>query len=122
MVYGWQGGVEYQDLHDDIGDSLRDPRGGPAPVTLRDLPTPYISAIFPMELVPGSAVGHTRVNGATRLVPGTARTRAPIPVFEQEPLSMKLSVAAPLAAGDCIVRDVSWTQSCMDVRWFSRVV
>jgi hypothetical protein len=87
------GGVDYQDLHDDLGDSIRDPAGK---VVLRDLPTPYISVIYPMELVDGSSVGHTLSNGTTRLIPGTANTRAPIPTFEEEPRWMKLSVAVAM--------------------------
>ena len=40
----------------------------PAPgasLSLQDLPTPVVAVSYPMELVEGSPVGHSVVNGAT---------------------------------------------------------
>ena len=46
----------------DIRDFLNDPSGR---LDFRDMPTPDVAVNFPMELVPGSAVGHTASNGVT---------------------------------------------------------
>ena len=49
----------------DIGDYLHDPF---SKLDFRDLPTPDVAVNFPMELVPGSKVGHTTWNGVTRQI------------------------------------------------------
>jgi ectoine hydroxylase-related dioxygenase (phytanoyl-CoA dioxygenase family) len=88
-------GAEIQHLHSDMGDFLNDPQGA---VTAFDLPAPFIVVNFPM-------VDFTPENGATRFVPGTQRSRAPIPSLETEPEWMRESLlCAP--AGSAIVRDV----------------
>ena len=122
--YVLPGCVEYQQLHQDLGDFLSDPTGR---LDFRDLPVPEVIKIrthaawlrlcgasllltcssvhkllkfqvacnFPMEVVPGSLVGHTLHNGVTRQICGTQNSRLPIPDEEAEPLWMKLAVTAP---------------------------
>ena len=88
-------GAKIQPLHADVRDTLNDPLGQ---VTIQDLPTPFIVVNYLM-------VEFKESNGATRFVPGTHRTRTPIPSLEQEPARMKQSVVcAP--TGTAIVRDV----------------
>jgi ectoine hydroxylase-related dioxygenase (phytanoyl-CoA dioxygenase family) len=88
-------GAAIQPLHSDMGDFLRDPLGQ---VTVRDLPTPFIVVNFLM-------VEFREVNGAIRFVPGTQRSRHPIPTLEEEPERMKRSIlCAP--AGMAVIRDV----------------
>ncbi|OGG51831.1 MAG: hypothetical protein A3F84_29105 [Candidatus Handelsmanbacteria bacterium RIFCSPLOWO2_12_FULL_64_10] len=88
-------GANIQPLHSDMRDFLKDPLGQ---VTCRDLPTPFIVVNFLM-------VDFKEVNGAIRFVPGTQRSRHPIPTLEEEPERMRQSiVCAP--AGTAIVRDV----------------
>jgi ectoine hydroxylase-related dioxygenase (phytanoyl-CoA dioxygenase family) len=88
-------GAEIQPLHSDIGDFLRDPLGQ---VTVRDLPAPFIVVNFLM-------VEFREINGAIRFVPGTQRSRHPIPSLEEEPMWMKRSIlCAP--AGTAVIRDV----------------
>ena len=55
---------------------------------------PFIQALGydvfnPMEVVPGSSVGHTAYNGVTRQIPGTQNLHAPIPSIEEEPRWMQ---------------------------------
>lgn len=88
-------GAKIQPLHADMGDFLHDPQGL---VTVRDVPAPFIVINFLM-------VDFTRENGAIRFVPGTQRSRAPIPSLEDEPEWMRNSiVCAP--AGTALIRDV----------------
>jgi ectoine hydroxylase-related dioxygenase (phytanoyl-CoA dioxygenase family) len=88
-------GAKIQHLHSDIGDFLKDPLGQ---VTVRDLPPPFIVVNFLM-------VEFKEINGAIRFVPGTQRSRHPIPTLEEEPERMKRSIlCAP--AGTAIIRDV----------------
>jgi ectoine hydroxylase-related dioxygenase (phytanoyl-CoA dioxygenase family) len=88
-------GAAVQPLHSDLGDFLRDPLGQ---VTVRDLPTPFIVVNFLM-------VEFREINGAIRFVPGTQRSRHPIPSLEEEPERMRRSLlCAP--AGTPIIRDV----------------
>ena len=88
-------GAEIQRLHSDIGEFLHDPQGL---VTIHDLPVPFIVVNFPM-------VDFTERNGAIRFVPGTQRSRAPVPPLESEPDWMRQNLlCAP--AGTAIVRDV----------------
>ena len=100
------GAVEYQRLHADVNDwisaertpfsAFHDPTGE---VTIRDLPCPYVCVNFlPQEV--------TRINGATRQIPATQRSRAPIPSLEEEPEWMRLSTVCPAPAGAIMVRDV----------------
>ncbi len=100
-------GARIQHLHSDMGESLHDPQGL---VTTRDLPAPFIVVNFPM-------VAFTQQNGAIRFIPGTQRSRAPIPSLDTEPAWMQQSIlCAP--AGTAIVRDVRcWhggTANCSD--------
>jgi ectoine hydroxylase-related dioxygenase (phytanoyl-CoA dioxygenase family) len=88
-------GAQIQPLHSDIGDFLQDPLGQ---VSVRDLPTPFIVVNFLM-------VEFREENGAIRFVPGTQRSRHPIPSLEEEPERMKRSLlCAP--AGTAVIRDV----------------
>jgi ectoine hydroxylase-related dioxygenase (phytanoyl-CoA dioxygenase family) len=88
-------GAEMQPLHSDLGEVLYDPQNA---VTTRNLPAPFVVVNFPM-------VDFTPENGATRFIPGTQRSRAPIPELDEEPRWMKESLlCAP--AGTAIVRDV----------------
>ena len=84
---------------------IGDPAGR---VTYFDLPCPLLSVSYPMDLTPGSAVGHTLSNGATRIVPGTQRTNDldRMPELHDEPRWMKLSVAGPVPAGTAFIRDI----------------
>jgi len=87
--------AEIQALHGDIGDFLHDPL---KQIDVRDLPTPFIVVNFTM-------VDFTKENGAIRFIPGTQRSKAPIPSLADEPEWMKNSiVCAP--AGTAIIRDV----------------
>jgi ectoine hydroxylase-related dioxygenase (phytanoyl-CoA dioxygenase family) len=88
-------GAQIQHLHSDMGEFIHDPQGI---VTFHDLPAPFIVVNFPM-------VDFTQQNGAIRFIPGTQRSRAPIPSLETEPVWMQQSIlCAP--AGAAIVRDV----------------
>jgi ectoine hydroxylase-related dioxygenase (phytanoyl-CoA dioxygenase family) len=100
------GATEYQPLHADVGDfvdtdstpfsSFQDPRGD---VSIRDLPCPYVCVNFmPIDM--------TRLNGPTRQIPGTQRSRAPIPRRSEEPEWMRLSTVCPAPAGAVQIRDV----------------
>jgi hypothetical protein len=91
------GAIEYQGLHsDNMWSELHDPLGG---LTMRDLPVPAIHINFPL-------VDLTRENGPIRQIPGTHRSRAPIPTLADEPEWMRLSTVCPLPAGSAIFRDV----------------
>ncbi len=91
------GAIEYQGLHsDNMWSELHDPVGG---VTMRDLPTPAIHINFPL-------VDLTPENGPIRQIPGTHRSRAPIPRLADEPEWMRFSTVCPLPAGSAIFRDV----------------
>ena len=114
------GATEYQGLHRDTGDYLRDPSGK---LDFRDMPCSCITVNFPMEVKQGSPVGHTSHNGVTRHIPGTQKSRAPIPSLEEEPRWMKLATTSPVPAGSVMIRDqrawvsytliaVAWRYTC----------
>ncbi len=100
------GAVDYQPLHSDVGDwvsdtrspfsAFHDPLGQ---MKIRDLPSPYICVNFLPQDV-------TRLNGPTRQIPGTQKSRAPIPTLADEPEWMRLSTVCPVAAGGAMFRDV----------------
>ena len=79
--YVLPGATEYQPLHRDQGDFLADQSGR---VDFRDLPCSRITVNYPIEVVQGSPIGHTRSNGCTRQIVGTQRSREPIPTLEEE--------------------------------------
>ena len=88
-------GAKIQSLHSDVGDVFNDPLGQ---VTIRDVPAPYIVVNYLM-------VEFKVVNGGTRFVPGTHRSRQRIPPLDEEPDRMKRShLCAP--AGTAVIRDV----------------
>ena len=90
------GAIEYQGLHsDNVWTELHDPVGG---VSVRDLPVPVIHINFPL-------VDLTPENGPIRQIPGTQRSKAPIPTLADEPEWMRLSTVCPLPAGSAIIRD-----------------
>ena len=90
------GAIEYQGLHsDNVWSELHDPIGG---VTMRDLPVPSVHINFPL-------VDLTPENGPIRQIPGTHRSRAPIPRLADEPEWMRLSTVCPLPAGSAIFSD-----------------
>ncbi len=90
------GAIEYQGLHsDNVWTELHDPVGA---VSIRDLPVPVVHVNFPL-------VDLTPENGPIRQIPGTHRSRAPIPTLADEPEWMRLSTVCPLPAGSAIVRD-----------------
>lgn len=102
IVYGcggdlaFPGAIEYQGLHsDNVWSELHDPVGG---VTMRDLPVPSIHINFPL-------IDLTPENGPIRQIPGTHRSRAPIPRLADEPEWMRFSTICPLPAGSAIIRD-----------------
>ena len=64
------GAIEYQGLHsDNVWTELHDPICG---ITMRDLPVPAVDINFPL-------VDLTTENGTIRQIPGSHRSRAPIP-------------------------------------------
>ncbi|MEM7338793.1 MAG: phytanoyl-CoA dioxygenase family protein [Actinomycetota bacterium] len=90
------GAIEYQGLHsDNVWTELHDPIGG---VSMRDLPVPVVHINFPL-------VDLTPENGPIRQIPGSHRSRAPIPRLADEPEWMRLSTVCPLPAGSAIIRD-----------------
>jgi hypothetical protein len=90
------GAIEYQGLHsDNVWTELHDPVGG---LTMRDLPVPVVHINFPI-------VDLTPENGPIRQIPGSHRSRAPIPTLADEPEWMRLSTVCPLPAGSAIIRD-----------------
>jgi hypothetical protein len=119
------GALEYQPLHSDVHDwvddrsirarinSFSDPMGN---MTIRDLPCPYICVNFlPQEI--------TRVNGPTRQVPGTQKSRNPIPSLKEEPEWMRLSTVCPVPAGGVMIRDVrAWHGGTPNVSEFTRAI
>lgn len=91
------GAIEYQGLHsDNMWSELPDPYSN---VTMRDLPVPVLTINFPM-------IDLTFENGPIRQIPGTQRSRAPIPNLVDEPEWMKLSTVCPAPAGTAIFRDI----------------
>jgi ectoine hydroxylase-related dioxygenase (phytanoyl-CoA dioxygenase family) len=100
------GAVDYQPLHSDVQDwrsnektpfsAYHDPLGG---MTIRDLPAPYICVNFLPQDV-------TKLNGPTRQIPGTQKSRVPIPRLKDEPEWMRLSTVCPAPAGSMMIRDV----------------
>ena len=102
LVYGaggdlaLPGAIEYQGLHsDNVWTELHDPHGG---LTMRDLPVPVVHINFPL-------VDLTTENGPIRQIPGSHRSRSPIPRLADEPEWMRLSTICPLPAGSAIIRD-----------------
>jgi len=90
------GAIEYQGLHsDNVWSELHDPVGG---LSMRDLPVPVVHINFPL-------VDLTPENGPIRQIPGTHRSRAPIPLLVDEPEWMRFSTICPLPAGSAIIRD-----------------
>lgn len=91
------GAMEYQGLHsDNMWSEIPDPYND---VTMRDLPVPVLTINFPM-------IDLTFENGPIRQIPGTQRSRAPIPSMENEPDWMKLSTVCPAPAGTAVFRDI----------------
>ena len=91
------GAIEYQGLHsDNMWSEIPDPYGN---ITMRDLPVPVLTINFPM-------INLTFENGPIRQIPGTHRSRAPIPNLTEEPDWMKLSTVCPAPAGTAIFRDI----------------
>ena len=91
------GAIEYQGLHsDNMWSEIPDPFGS---VTMRDVPVPVLTINFPM-------IDLTFENGPIRQIPGTQRSRAPIPNLVDEPDWMKLSTVCPAPAGTAIFRDI----------------
>ncbi|MFT4677404.1 MAG: ectoine hydroxylase-related dioxygenase (phytanoyl-CoA dioxygenase family) [Patiriisocius sp.] len=100
------GAVDYQRLHSDVQDwkdntktpfsAFHDPSGQ---ITIRDLPSPYICVNFLPQDV-------TRLNGPTRQIPGTQKSRVHIPGLKDEPEWMRLSTVCPAPAGAMMIRDV----------------
>lgn len=100
------GATAYQPLHADMRDfvdptrtpfsSFIDPSGR---MSVRDLPTPYVCVNFLTR-------DSTPLNGPTRQIPGTQRSREPIPSLADEPEWMRLSTVCPAPAGAVQIRDV----------------
>ncbi|MFT6293162.1 MAG: hypothetical protein ACJAR2_003784 [Ilumatobacter sp.] len=94
--YALPGAIEYQGLHsDNVWTELHDPVGG---LTMRDLPVPVITIMFPM-------IDLTWENGPIRQIAGTQRSHEPIPNLVDEPNSMKWSTLCPVPTGCAVVRD-----------------
>lgn len=90
------GAIEYQGLHsDNIWTEPHDPIDG---LTMKQLPVSVVTINFPM-------VDLTWENGPIRQIPGTQRSREPIPSVGDEPLWMKHSTVCPAPAGSAIFRD-----------------
>ena len=90
------GAIEYQGLHaDNVWTEPFDPVGG---ITTRDMPVPVVTINF-------AVVDLTWENGPTRQIPGTQRSRDPIPSLDREPQWMKWSTLCPVPAGSAIFRD-----------------
>jgi hypothetical protein len=91
------GAIEYQGLHsDNMWAEIPDPYGN---VTMRDTPVPVLTINFPL-------IDLTFENGPIRQIPGTHRSRAPIPSLANEPDWMKLSTVCPAPAGTAVFRDI----------------
>lgn len=94
--YALPGAIEYQGLHsDNLWKGLHDPAGG---LTMRDLPVPVITIMFPM-------IDLTWENGPIRQIAGTQRSHDPIPNLVDEPDWMKWSTLCPVPAGSAVIRD-----------------
>lgn len=90
------GAIEYQGLHsDNLWQELPDPVGQ---VSMRDLPVPVLTINF-------TVCDLTTENGPIRQIPGSQRSRQPIPTLADEPMWMKLSTLCPVPAGSAIFRD-----------------
>ena len=90
------GAIEYQGLHaDNTWVEPHDPVGG---ITTREMPVPVVTINFP-------TVDLTWENGPIRQIPGTQRSRDPIPSWTDEPAWMKHSTLCPVPAGSAIIRD-----------------
>lgn len=91
------GAIEYQGLHsDNMWSELPDPTGQ---VTMRDVPVPVVTVNFAL-------CDMTPENGPIRQIPGTQRSRAPIPRLIDEPEWMRLSTVCPAPTGAAIIRDI----------------
>ena len=117
------GAVDYQPLHSDVSDwvndkrtpfsAFHDPLGN---VRIRDLPSPYICVNFLPQDV-------TRLNGPTRQIPGTQKSRTPIPGLDDEPEWMRLSTVCPVPAGGAMIRDVrAWHGGTPNVSEAARAI
>jgi hypothetical protein len=75
-------------------------------VNERDLPIKMLGVTvnFPMEVGGKDPQGQSTINGATRQIPGT-QSRDGIVRYSEEPLEMKMAMAAPAPAGSCLIRD-----------------
>lgn len=90
------GAIEYQGLHsDNLWVELPDPANQ---VSMRDLPPAVVTINF-------TVCALTTDNGPIRQIPGTQRSRQPIPTLADEPDWMKLSTLCPVPAGAAIFRD-----------------
>lgn len=90
------GAIEYQGLHsDNLWIELPDPVHQ---VTMRDLPPAVVTINF-------TVCDLTTENGPIRQIPGSQRSRQPIPTLVDEPDWMKLSTTCPVPAGSAIFRD-----------------
>ncbi len=90
------GAIEYQGLHaDNVWVEPFDPAGG---ITTREMPVPVVTINFALTDL-------TWENGPTRQIPGTQRSREPIPTLAGEPDWMKWSTLCPVPAGAAIFRD-----------------
>jgi len=90
------GAIEYQGLHaDNVWVEPFDPVGS---ITTREMPVPVVTINFAMTDL-------TWENGPTRQIPGTQRSRDPIPTLADEPDWMKRSTLCPVPAGAAIFRD-----------------
>ena len=89
------GAIEYQGLHsDNLWKELPDPAGQ---VSMRDLPVPVLTINF-------TVCNLTTDNGPIRQIPGSQRSRQPIPTLADEPEWMKFSTICPVPAGCAIFR------------------
>ena len=70
-----------------------------ATVGLRNLPCPAVVCNF-------LAQDFTRLNGPTRIIPGTQHSKAKTPTLEEEPEWMRLSTLYPVPAGSAMIRDL----------------
>jgi hypothetical protein len=94
--YALPGAMEYQGLHsDNVWTEIYDPVGS---LTMRDLPVPVVTIMFPM-------IDLTWENGPIRQVPGTQRSHDAIPNLVDEPDWMKWSTLCPVPLGSAVVRD-----------------
>lgn len=100
------GAVDYQPLHSDVRDWVDDKRSPFSAfydplgqMSIRDLPCPYVCVNFLPQDV-------TQLNGPTRQIPGTQRSRMQIPSLDDEPEWMRLSTVCPMPAGSIMIRDV----------------